>query len=140
MNIVQANITVNNDIELTPEAYIENLIQDYVILWHMHWNATNNSYHLRIEECMKALYGYIDTTAEQALGSSDKVQLTPICFENIVVTDPIEHIYNVKLYVSQWLNALDNLFDGATAEGFKNAASGFIEELNKFIYLFRLCK
>lgn len=125
---------------ISGQEYIQRLIEFYVRLWHLHWNAENNSYHVRIEECMDALHDYIDTTAEQYLGATPSdisfTQATPV--EN--GEDPISLAYGLKQYVKEWADNLPNDIDEAGMEGFKNAAFGFIEELNKFIYLFRLCK
>ena len=105
----------------------------------LHWAATNMSYHNALDDFIKILEDYKDAIAENiqaVIGfqfkSSDFTQI------NLPIEDnPISVLNELKICLQNFLKDHE---DDIEYEGCRNATSGLLESVYKYIYVFRLCK
>lgn len=105
---------------------------------NLHWSAINVSYHKAIDELRDALEDYKDAVAENIqsiVGQFDANIITKIDLP--IGDNPLDIINQLKICVNNWFNLHS---DDIEYEGCRNATSGFIETIHKYIYIFRLCK
>jgi len=105
---------------------------------NLHWAAANNSYHEKLDEFWSELETYKDAVAENIqsiIGQFVGDQFTKL--ELPTGDNPLVIINELKQCVENWyaLHA-----DDMNYEGCRNATSGFLETVHKYVYLFRLCK
>ncbi len=105
---------------------------------NLHWAAAGKSYHEALNDFGEELEEYKDSIAENIqsiIGQFDADEFTKL--ELPLGNDPLVIIDQLKQCVVDWFNQhLDNM----EYEGCRNATSGFLEIIHKYIYLFRLCK
>lgn len=105
---------------------------------NLHWAATGKSYHEALNDFGEELEEYKDSIAENIqsiIGQFDADEFTKL--ELPLGNDPLVIIDQLKQCIVDWFNQhLDNM----EYEGCRNATSGFLEIIHKYIYLFRLCK
>lgn len=104
----------------------------------LHWAADNMSYHKALDEFCKELEDYKDAIAENIqsiIGQFKGKDFTRI--ELPCQDEPIQLINELKICVNNWLECHT---ENIEYEGCRNATSGFLETIHKYIYIFRLCK
>lgn len=104
----------------------------------LHWGASNMSYHKALDEFTEIIETYKDEIAENIqsiVGQFVSSQFTKL--ELPISNNPLEVINELKICVNNWLEAHS---DNIEYEGCRNATSGFLQDVHKYVYLFRLCK
>ena len=105
---------------------------------NLHWAAKNMSYHKAIDEFCDYLEEYKDAIAENIMsiiGQFDGNKITRLTLP--IGDNPLEIINELKICLNNWFQLHE---DDIEYEGCRNATSGFLENVHKYIYLFRLCK
>ena len=105
---------------------------------NLHWAAVSQSYHEVLDDFGNEIEDYKDSIAENI--QSIIGQFKPDEFTKIDLplgTDPLCIINELKQCVVNWFELHR---DDMEYEGCRNATSGFLEIIHKYIYLFRLCK
>lgn len=105
----------------------------------LHWAATNMSYHNALDDFIKIVEKYKDDIAENIQGLMN-CQFSPKDFTQITL--PVE---NNPLCVTNELkqclqNFMDAHQDDEPYEGCRNLTSGMLENVYKYLYIFRICK
>lgn len=106
----------------------------------LHWAAENMSMHKAIDEFFEELSEYIDTIAENIQSIIGQFSANNKQFNKIelpISENPLEIINELKICVNNWFQCHT---DDIEYEGCRNATSGFIETIHKYVYLFRICK
>lgn len=105
----------------------------------LHWAAPNMSYHNALDDFLKELEEYKDAIAENIQGvlgfqftSEDFTQITLPVEDN-----PICVLNELKICLQNFMAAHA---DDAQYEGCRNATSGILETVFKYLYIFRICK
>lgn len=141
--------TINNiacdceECEMTPEQtediiYVTKIIAFADKFRVLHWSAQNMSYHKALDDFHDELEDYKDAIAENIqsiIGQFNGKQFTALTLP--VSDNPLEVINELKICVTNWFHLHDN---DDEYEGCRNATSGFLETIHKYIYIFRLCK
>lgn len=105
---------------------------------NLHWAAANHSYHEALGKFGDELEDYKDNIAENIqsiIGQFKADEFTKL--ELPLGDDPLVIINELKQCVANWFNLH---IDDMEYEGCRNATSGFLEVIHKYVYLFRLCK
>lgn len=104
----------------------------------LHWAARSVSYHNELGKFHAALCTYKDAVAENI--QSIIGQFVGDTFTRIELPmgdNPLDVINELKICLNNWLQ----LHDGDIEyEGCRNATSGFLETVHKYIFVFRMCK
>ena len=104
----------------------------------LHWAAVNMSYHKAIDDFCDELEKYKDAIAENIQSIIGKFTGKEFHTLELPLSDnPLDVINELKICVA---NFLEKHRDDIEYEGCNNATSGFLEEVHKYIYLFRFCK
>ena len=104
----------------------------------LHWAAITMSYHKALDDFQNIMEEYIDNVAENIqsiIGQFNGSDITKL--ELPLENDPLEVINELKETVSNWVKLHE---DNMEYEGCRNSTSQFLENIHKYIYLFRLCK
>lgn len=105
---------------------------------NLHWAAKSMSYHKALDEFYEIINNYKDDIAENIqsiIGQFNGNQFTRL--ELPIGDNPLEIINELKICVNNWFNLHT---DDVEYEGCRNITSGFLEQIHKYIYIFRLCK
>lgn len=105
---------------------------------NLHWAAVNDAYHKALDDFWEELETYKDDIAENIqaiIGQFAGDEFTKL--ELPVGNNPLDIINELKQCVQNWF-VLHK--DDIEYEGCRNATSGFLEVIHKYVYLFRLCK
>jgi hypothetical protein len=105
---------------------------------NLHWATANYSYHEALGKFGDELEDYKDNIAENIqsiIGQFKADEFTKL--ELPLGDDPLVIINELKQCVTNWFNLH---VDDMEYEGCRNATSGFLEVIHKYVYLFRLCK
>ena len=104
----------------------------------LHWAAVNMSYHKAIDDFCDIVEGYKDAIAENVQSIIGQFTGKEFHLLTLPISDnPLDIINELKMCVA---NFLEKHREDIEYEGCVNATSGFLEEIHKYIYLFRLCK
>lgn len=104
---------------------------------NLHWAADGFNIHKRLDELLSAVSGYQDAIAEEAMGIYGRMGNNDIFGIPCKIYDPIALINDIKNKTNRFYNGLDN---SILYIGLRSEVETFIHELNKYIYLFSLCK
>lgn len=136
---VNANYDLNPDAENSEDiVYVAKLLGFYPRFKNMHWAAENNSIHTRLDEFTSILIDYIDTIAENIQGIYSQFKDSMI--NQVEVPGDVNPIYVLTTLKSEVENWFELHEDDMKYEGCRNATSAFLQDINKYIYLLRLCK
>ena len=105
----------------------------------LHWAATNMSYHNALDDFLEEFEKYKDAIAENIQGACN-FKFKPEDFTQItlpVQSDPICVLNEVKQCLDSFLKKHE---EDVAYEGCRNATSGMLETVYKFLYIFRMCK
>lgn len=105
---------------------------------NLHWSASNEQYHRVLDNFWEELETYKDDIAENIqaiLGQFCGNEFTKLVLP--VGDNPLDIINELKQCVQNWFELHK---DDIEYEGCRNATSGFLEVVHKYVYLFRLCK
>lgn len=105
---------------------------------NLHWSAASISYHKAIDDFREELEEYKDEIAENIqaiIGQFVGNEFTKL--ELPIGENPLDVINELKICVNNWLELHA---DDIEYEGCRNATSGFLQVIHKYIYIFRLCK
>ena len=97
------------------------------------------SYHNALDDFLKKLESYKDAIAENIQGVLG-FQFCPSDFTQIVLPvqdNPICVLNELKICLQNFMTAHE---DDAEYEGCRNATSGILEDVYKYLYIFRICK
>lgn len=104
---------------------------------NLHWDAPRKNIHVYLDEFLEILSDYQDSLAEEIMGISGKIPPTAITGISPWSSDAWNFIKEVRedtlLFYSQV--SQENLYAGVRSE-----CETFIHNINKYIYLFNLCK
>lgn len=104
----------------------------------LHWAACNLSYHKALDDFYDEIEEYKDAIAENIQAIIGQFKGKQFSALTLPLSDnPLEVINELKVCVTNWFHLHE---DDDEYEGCRNATSGFLETIHKYIYLFRLCK
>lgn len=137
---INSNIEENKDLvkDENDIIFIAKLLGFYNKFKILHWAAYNDSIHIRVNEFSEILNNFIDAIAENLQSIIGQFTVEDITKVNIPIeNDPISVINSLKDEVNNWFEIHQ---EDIEYEGCRNIISGFLENIHKYIYLFRLCK
>lgn len=105
----------------------------------LHWAAPNMSYHNALDDFLTKLESYKDAIAENIQGVIG-FQFKPEDFTQItlpVQDNPICLLNELKICLQNFMKEHE---DDVEYEGCRNATSGMLEDVYKYLYIFRICK
>jgi hypothetical protein len=105
----------------------------------LHWAATNMSYHNALDDFIEVVEDYKDGIAENLQGLMN-CQFCPEDFTQInlpVDNNPLGVANELKVCLN---NFMDRHAEDVAYEGCRNLTSQMLEDVYKYIYIFRLCK
>ena len=105
----------------------------------LHWAAPNMSYHNALDDFLEKFDEYKDAIAENIQGVIN-CQFSPADFTQInlpVEDNPICVLNEIKQCLDSFLTLH---MDDVAYEGCRNATSGMLETVYKYLYIFRICK
>ena len=105
----------------------------------LHWAAPNMSYHNALDDFLEKLEDYKDAIAENIQGVLG-FQFCPSDFTQIILPvedNPICVLNELKICLQNFMTAHE---DDIEYEGCRNATSGILEDVYKYLYIFRICK
>lgn len=135
---------INSIINDTPEEQVDDIIYVNKIMAfadkfkNLHWAAKSMSYHKTIDDFWSEIENYKDEIAENiqaVIGQFTGKEFLKL--ELPVSENPLDVINELKICVN---NFMELHADNIEYEGCRNATSGFLQIIHKYIYLFRLCK
>lgn len=104
----------------------------------LHWAAESMSLHKCIDEFIDEIEEYKDAIAENIQGVIGQFKASDFCKIELPVNDDALCIINeLKQCVHNWLKCHT---DDVEYEGCRSLTSSFLEEIHKYVYLFRLCR
>lgn len=105
---------------------------------NLHWAASENNVHVRLDEFLDIISDYQDTVAEGIMGVLN-THLGP----NDVKGDPgtsTDAMMLVQEVKNETLNFYANIPQDPIYAGLKSECETFIQNINKYSYLFSLCE
>ena len=104
---------------------------------NLHWAAFGLSIHVKLDDLLGTVDGYQDAIAEDCMGIYGKMAPNVIQGVSCPHVDPLSALEGLKEKAFSFYTGLE---DKAELAGIKSETEVFIHELNKFTYLFKLCK
>ena len=103
---------------------------------NLHWSAPKNNIHMRLDEFLAAMDDFEDKIAEGVMGIIGKFGPNSVNGENCEASNAIELMECVKGAVNEFYQSLpeDICWKGVSSE-----CENFIQDVNKYTYLFKLC-
>lgn len=119
--------------------YIKELEGYKIQIKNLHWNAPNIQIHEQLDNLLNTLADYQDNVLEDAIGIYGHHVYFVINNVNIPthLKDSISLIEKLFVVVSVFYNSLE---EAVSLCGIRGETETLIHELNKFTYLFKLCK
>ena len=103
----------------------------------LHWNSPQMNIHKTLDEFLDVLNDYEDTLAEGIMGAAGtQIPSSLIKGTNCNVTDALALISNVKSATTDFYTKIP---DKPILAGVKSELETFIQNVNKYEYLFKLC-
>ena len=103
---------------------------------NLHWSAPNRSIHIYLDEFLEILNTYQDGLAEGYMGILGQMEPNVIKGIPSEKIDALSFIYEVRDVTLIFYNSIpeDTVYKGITSD-----CETFIQAINKYIYLFKLC-
>ena len=103
---------------------------------NLHWAAPKKNIHVYLDEFLEILSDYQDSLAEGYMGILGKMQPNAINGVQSNTLNALDFINEVKLNTLSFYDKLpkETVYKGITSE-----CETFIQNINKYDYLFRLC-
>lgn len=103
---------------------------------NLHWAAPKKNIHVYLDEFLNVLSEYQDSLAEGYMGILGK--MNPTCISAIapIANNAMDLIKEIR---KDTLNFYDNIPSGAIYKGVASECETFIQNINKYCYLFSLC-
>lgn len=102
---------------------------------NLHWAAKANDIHIRLDEFSSILSDYQDGLAEEAMGIEGTVDLNFLVGKFEPVSDAIDFIDSLMEKTEMFYSKIPEDY-----VGIKGETESFIHNINKYKYLFKLCK
>lgn len=104
---------------------------------NLHWAAKRKNIHVYLDDFLKVLSDYQDSIAEDCMGILGK--MSPVCIAGVspMSADPYGFIDEVRQGV---LKFYDSVPKDSVYAGIRSETENFIHEVNKYRYLFSLCR
>ena len=104
---------------------------------NLHWSAPRKNIHVYLDKFLDIISDYQDALAEDYMGILGKMPST--CINGIapMASDPWGFIKEVK---DKTIKFYDSLPEGVVYVGIRSETETFIHNINKYDYLFSLCK
>lgn len=104
---------------------------------NLHWAAPKKNIHVYLDEFLAVLSDYQDGLAEGFMGILGKVQPNVLSGTPCDANDALDFIRLVK---SDTLSFYEKLPKGTIYKGITSDCETFIQNINKYDYLFHLCE
>lgn len=105
----------------------------------LHWAASNMSAHKTIDDLCDVINDYVDSIAENIqgiVGQFSMSQFSEICLPYGKAASPYQVLEALKDTVNDWYA----MHQEPEFEGCRNITANYIEELNKYSYLLKICE
>ncbi len=104
---------------------------------NLHWAAFAMNIHVRLDELLEIVSDFQDSVAEESMGIHGQLGPNVISGTPCECVDPLAMLESLKQKTVTFYKGLGDKVDYV---GIKSETETFIHELNKYLYLFRLCK
>lgn len=105
---------------------------------NLHWAADHKDIHEYLDELYNILIDYQDKIAEAYMGITGKLHpldINPTACDKITAMDLIEDIINITA-----VEFYHNIPEDVVFIGIRSEVESFVQELEKYKYLFSLCR
>lgn len=115
-----------------------NILEGYKTkIKNLHWAAFGLNIHVKLDELLGTIDSYQDSIAEDCMGIYGKMAPNVISGVPCSHIDPLSTLEGLKEKVNTFYDGLEVK---AEMSGIRSETEVFIHDLNKFTYLFKLCK
>lgn len=133
---IQQTVVPNNGMDLFINFI--NVLEGYKTrIKNLHWAADAMNIHLRLDELLGIVSDYEDSIAEESMGMFYKMGPLDIKGYECQDANPTSMLQSLKNRTAMFYN---NLSEDSKFAGLKSETEVFIHDLNKYTYLFSLCK
>ena len=103
---------------------------------NFHWAAKRKNIHVYLDEWLEVISDYQDALAEGYMGILGR--MSPVCIHGLspVSSDPWELIDEIRKDTCSFYNSIP---ENTVYVGIKSDCETFIQNINKYKYLFSLC-
>lgn len=103
---------------------------------NLHWSSPKLNIHVKLDEFGNSLSSYQDSLAEGYMGINGKLPPNILKGISCEVTNALDFIEEVRRNTINFYKKLpqDVMYKGITSD-----CETFIQEINKYVYLFKLC-
>lgn len=103
---------------------------------NLHWAASKNNIHVRLDELHGIMSSYQDALAEGYMGILGKMGPLDVRAIGCGIGEPVAFIKDVLEKTSEFYERIPG---AAIFKGISSDCESFIQNLNKYKYLFELC-
>lgn len=103
---------------------------------NLHWSAPNRGTHIYLDEFLQIISDYQDGLAEGAMGIIGPFSYDSIKGEYIDIDEAIQLALHLR---AETLLFYEQIPDVTLCKGLVSECETFIQNINKYIYLFGLC-
>lgn len=103
-------------------------------LKNLHWAAPAMNIHVKLDEMLDIVSDYQDEIAEEAMGIYNQMAPNVLNAIPCECTDPVVLLETLRKETTSFYMSLGSYV------GLKSETETFIHNINKYIFLFRLCK
>lgn len=115
-----------------------NLLEGYKTrVKNLHWSANGFNIHKNLDELLDIISEFQDSVAEESMGIYGQMKVSDITGTLCSIYDPIRLIKDIKAKTERFYKGLN---DNISYIGIRSETETFVHNLNKYIYLFSLCK
>jgi hypothetical protein len=118
--------------------YLNNLEAWKTRCKNLHWAAEHKNIHEYLDEYYNILVDYQDKIAETYMGITEKLHpldINPTACDKITAIDLIEDVINITA-----VEFYQSIPDDVVFMGIRSEVESFMQETEKYKYLFGLCK
>lgn len=103
---------------------------------NLHWSAPDRGTHKYLDEFFEILQDYQDNLAEGYMGIKGQLEPMDIVGEVVEARSAISLLLNLR---TETLSFYESIPDVSICKGLSSECETFIQDINKYIYLFNLC-
>lgn len=104
---------------------------------NLHWSAKRKNIHVYLDEFLNVLNEYQDGLAEGFMGIDGKFEPDILKGNPCYSFDPYTFIVEVRVKTLEFYNKIP---EEVIYKGIASECETFIQNINKYVYLFNLCK
>ena len=115
-----------------------NILEGYKTkIKNLHWSAPAMNIHEKLDDFLDILSEYQDAVAEESMGIYGQIAPNVISGKSCDCIDALSTLESLKTKTNAFYLGLGDKLEHV---GLRSETETFIHQINKYLYLFRLCK